>query len=181
MPAGRLADRLPSPDGLVELLAAPQVAARTQLWEDASGRVAAYALVDDFDNLWFDRTPEAADDAAANATDDALVAWGIACARGLAAASGGPTSLDTSCRAEDRPRIALLLRHGFTEQAVRTLHFARPLTEPIPEPALPAGYVIRPAAGEAEVPALVSLHRAAFGTEHMTDRGAADLAGRARL
>ena len=154
----------PSPSDLAELLAAPQVAARTQLWEDAAGRVLAYALVDDFDNLWFDRTPEAEDDV----TGDALIAWGITCARGLAAQSGGSTILDTSCRAEDRPRIALLRRHGFAEQAVRTLHFVRSLAEPIPAPALPAGYTIRPVAGEVEIEALVALHRAAFGTEHMT-------------
>jgi mycothiol synthase len=154
----------PSPRDLAELLAAPSMmATRTQLWEDARGQVLAYALVDDYGNLWFDRTPEAAEDA----TDDQLIAWGTACARSLATPSGGSAALDTACRAEDRARIALLRRHGFTEQAVRTLHFARSLAEPIPEPMLPAGYVIRPIAGEAEVEALVALHRAAFGTEHM--------------
>jgi mycothiol synthase len=49
-----------------------------------------------------------------------------------------------------------------------TLRYARSLAEPIPEPALPQGYVIRPVVGEAEVEALVALHRTAFGTEHMT-------------
>jgi hypothetical protein len=42
------------------------------------------------------------------------------------------------------------------------------LTEPIPEPTLPPAYTIRPVAGEAEVAALVALHRAAFGTMHLT-------------
>ena len=153
----------PSPSDLTELLAAPAVAARTRVWEDARGRVLAYALMDDFANLWFDWAQEAA----AGARDD-LVAWGIACACSLPRQSGEPASLDTACRAEDGERIALLRRHGFTEQGVRTLRFARSLAEPIPAPELPAGYAIRPVTGEAEVAALVALHRAAFGTQHMT-------------
>ena len=153
----------PSPTDLAELLAAPEAAAHTQVWEDAAGLVHAYALVDDYDNLWFDRTPEVTD-----SNSDEIVAWGIACARDLAASSDGPAVLDTACRAEDDERIAQLRRHGFTEQAVRTLRFVRALAEPIPEPTLPAGYTIRPVAGEPEVEALVTLHRAAFGTEQMT-------------
>jgi mycothiol synthase len=153
----------PSPTDLAELLAAPKASARTQVWEDAAGRVCAYALVDDYDNLWFDRAPEVA-----GADADDLVAWGIACARSLSVQSGEPDSLDTACRAEDNERIAQLRRHGFIELAVRTLRYARSLAEPIPEPTLPADYTIRPVAGETEVEALVTLHRAAFGTRHMT-------------
>jgi len=154
----------PSPTDLTELLAMPEVAARTQVWVDAAGRTLAYALVDGYDNLWFDRTP----DAAACAMDDELVAWGVACARRLAASSRSPATLDTACRAEDHARSAALQRHGFSEQAIRTLQYARSLTEPIPEPTLPAGYTIRSTAGAAEIEALVALHRAAFGTEHLT-------------
>jgi ribosomal protein S18 acetylase RimI-like enzyme len=97
-----------------------------------------------------------------------LVAWGVACARRLAAAAGRPATLDTACRAEDHARSAVLQRHSFREQAIRTLQYARSLTEPIPEPTLPTGYTIRPTAGAAEIAALVALHRAAFGTEHLT-------------
>jgi len=153
----------PSPNDLAELLAAPLAAARTRVWEDAAGRVQAYALVDEYGNLWFERTPEVP-----AGTADEIVAWGIACARNLAAPSAGPAVLDTACRADDAERIAQLRRHGFTEQAVRTLRFVRALAEPIPEPTLAAGYTIRPVAGESEVEKLVTLHRAAFGTEHMT-------------
>ena len=55
-PAGWATD-FPSPADLVELLAAPEVAARTQVWEDAAGQVAAHALVDSYNNLWFDWAP----------------------------------------------------------------------------------------------------------------------------
>lgn len=161
-PTGWAAD-FPSPADLIELLAAPEVASRTQVWEDAAGQAAAYALVDSYNNLWFDWSPEVTPGAA-----DALVLWGIACACDLATRAGDPASLDTACRTADGGRIALLRRHGFTEEPVRTLRYARPLTEPIPELALPRGYLIRPVAGEAEVEPLVALHRAAFGTERLT-------------
>ncbi len=154
----------PTPGGLAELLAAPGAADRAWLWQDAQGRTLAYALVDDYDNLWFDRVPELVGSAA----EDELVAQGIACARSLAAQSGEPATLDTACRADDALRIALLHRHGFVEQEARALQMARPLTDLLPDPVLPAGYTIRPVSGESEVAALVDLHRAAFGTEHMT-------------
>ena len=53
-------------------------------------------------------------------------------------------------------------------QPVRTLTFSRSLSEPIGEPQLPAGFEVRSATGEQEAEALAALHRAAFGTEHMT-------------
>jgi len=54
------------------------------------------------------------------------------------------------------------------DEAIRTLRYARSLAEPIPEPAVPTGYAIRSITGEGEVGALVTLHRAAFGTERLT-------------
>jgi len=51
---------------------------------------------------------------------------------------------------------------------VRSLHLARPLCEPIPPPTLPAGFEIRTLKGRNEVEGWVQLHRAAFGTDHMT-------------
>lgn len=154
----------PTPGDLAELLAAPGAAARAWLWQDAGGRTLAYALVDDYDNLWFDRAP----DLMGSAAEDELIAQGIACARSLAAQSGEPATLDTACRADDDWRVALLRRHGFAEQGVCTLRLVRQLTGLLPDPALPAGYTIRPVSGESEVATLVDLHRAAFGTEHMT-------------
>ena len=44
----------------------------------------------------------------------------------------------------------------------------RPLDGYIPDPVLPQGFAIRPMAGEAELEAYVTLHRAAFGTGNMT-------------
>ena len=64
--------------------------------------------------------------------------------------------------------MAWLTRHGFQPQALRTLRFVRSLSEPIPDPQLPAGFFIRSVTGPDEVEALVALHRAAFGTDNMT-------------
>ncbi len=116
-PAAWQAD-FPSPTDLAELLAAEHVARRTRVWMDARDRTCAYALLDDYGNLWFDRAPQVTDDEA-----DDLVARGIACARKERPADqpGEPATLDTACRTEDHARIALLRRHGFTEQTARTL------------------------------------------------------------
>jgi ribosomal protein S18 acetylase RimI-like enzyme len=79
-----------------------------------------------------------------------------------------PAELVIACREEDLRRIAFLERQGFVAQPVRTLRFMRSLKEPLPEPRLPEGFLIRPMAGEEEASAWVALHRAAHGTESMT-------------
>jgi len=48
------------------------------------------------------------------------------------------------------------------------LQYARSLNEPISEYAFPPGFFLRHVEGEHEVESLVTLHRAAFGTENMT-------------
>jgi ribosomal protein S18 acetylase RimI-like enzyme len=77
-------------------------------------------------------------------------------------------TLDTNCGEDNTQRIAFLEQHGFVLQPIRTLRMIRSLAGSIPTPQLPAGFAIRHVAGEHEVEALVTLHRAAFGTEHMT-------------
>jgi ribosomal protein S18 acetylase RimI-like enzyme len=91
--------------------------------------------------------------------EEAIMQWGVAC---------GELPLDAVCREDDVERYAWLLRHGFQPQAIRTLRFVRPLVDPLPDPQLPPGFIIRSVAGEYEIEALVALHRAAFGTDNMT-------------
>jgi len=66
----------------------------------------------------------------------------------------------------DPASIAALVDLGFSPADRRLSQFQwRPADDrraPIPEPALPAGYRIRPVKGPDEVPARVELHRAAF-------------------
>jgi len=156
----RIAD-YPSMADLNELLCLPAIQANTRLWFD-KGQIIAFALVDSYNNLSFEYQ-EANSDLQAE-----IVQWGVECIKRKPHRVEEPLTLDASCREEDRDRIALLERHGFVRQAVRSLHLARPLREPIPQPTLPAGFEIRTLKGRDEVEEWVRLHRAAFGTERMT-------------
>lgn len=162
-PVERAAD-FPSAADLQELLALGRVRENTRLWLDAQGRLAGFCLVDHYQNLRFEIDPRAT----GREMEAEMVAWGAACVRRMMREQREALTLDASCREDDVERIALLERHGFVRQAVRSLHLARSLERPIPTPQLPAGFRIRHATGEQDVEALVALHRAAFGTEHMT-------------
>ncbi len=135
-----------------------------RLWKQ-SDRLVGFAYVDDFNNLWFENDPgfELLDQ-----LESEIVEWGTVCARKRNAEVGRAETLDSTCDARDTLRISALERHGFAQQEVRSLRYARPLAEPIREYSLPAGFSIRPVRGEGEVEALVALHRTAFGTTNMS-------------
>ncbi len=152
---------------LRELLCLPAIQAQTRLWLDESGRPVGYGLVDHYSNLhWaFERESDLA------AVENDLVAWGADCVRRQPVEdgeTGEPRTLDASAREDDPDRLAFLRRHGFVQQPVLSLYLERPLDGPIPAPALPPGFTIRPLDGARELEAVVTLHRAAFGTEYMT-------------
>jgi ribosomal protein S18 acetylase RimI-like enzyme len=165
LPAVRRPDRLSDYPGLAdlrELICLPEIPNCTRLWLSQPEKMVAFAMVDPYNNLLFEILP--------GEFDPELVAeifaWGIACTR-RSEETANPT-LDAVCREDDMERIALLEKHGFVRQPEKTLRFERSLAEPIPAPVLPAGFSIRPASGEPEVPELVELHREAFGTDHMS-------------
>jgi mycothiol synthase len=162
-PAERLTD-YPGVVDLHELLALPEVQANTRLWFATNGQIAAFAFVDSYQNLRFEFNQLAS---AANVESD-IIAWGISCIQRTMQERGETLTLDTSCREDDIERLALLARHGFVPEDIKSLHMVRSLHEPIPVPQLPAGFTIRPVAGEHEAEALVTLHQAAFGTNNMT-------------
>ncbi|MBN1659259.1 MAG: GNAT family N-acetyltransferase [Anaerolineae bacterium] len=162
-PASRIAD-FPAPVDLREALALRAVQENTRLWFQANGELVAFAYVDPYQNLRWEVDRRAAPPK----VEPEIVGWGVECIRRAMRESGKPLALEASCREDDAERMAMLGRHGFERQAERTLHLARSLHEPIPEPRVPAGFLIRPVVGEEEAPALVALHRAAFGTEQMT-------------
>ncbi len=161
-PAERITD-YPSLVDLHEILARPQVQANATLWQDAGGQCVGFAIVDDSNNLLFDISPDAAD----GGLGAQIIAWGVERLRRAKPDQIGSLTLDASCRDDDTTRIALLERHGFARQAVRSLQLIRALDEPIPTPHLPAGFSIRYVTGEGEVESLVALHRAAFGTANL--------------
>jgi len=158
----RLAD-YPSPMDLREILALPVNQARTRLWLDENGGLAGYGIVDHFDNVWFD----VARGSDANEMCSDILNWAEGAIR-LGRTWLKPKSLDTSCRSEDGWRIALLIQMGFVSQGTATHTLVRNLREVIPPPVVPRGWTIRPIRGEAEVEALVALHRAAYASEHLT-------------
>lgn len=158
-PASRLAD-FPGIADLPGLMGRPVIRQCMRLWHGDDGRLTAFAFVNTtYRNLYFEMDDDN------EAIGRQIVNWGLACLQ--EAGYKPPLTLDTSCR-DDDGRLALLRRHGFVPQPMRTLRMARSLAEPIASPNLPPGFRIRPLAGEAEVEARGALHRAAFGTENMT-------------
>jgi len=157
--AERIAD-YPGAVDLRELLALPVVQDNTRLWFDAADRLVGFALVDHYNNLCFEFGDPG--------IEAEIVDWGVQCIRRAIQATGEALTLDASCSADNTGRRALLERHGFIQEAMRSVHMTRSLHGPFPVPQIPAGFSIRHVAGEHEVEALVALHRAAFGTENMT-------------
>lgn len=146
---------------LEENLVSAIVRAHTRLWFDDS-RPIGWAFVDEYNNLLWELDPGYEEALGAQ-----LVEWGESCLR-EALASGEATTLDASCREEDAARVAFLNKHGFQQTDMTTVRMRRDLSQPIPAPKLPPGFVIRPLAGPQEAEAVAAMHRAAFGTDQMT-------------
>jgi len=147
-----------------EVIAVEHVRADTRLWFAADSGLIAFATVDDFNNLLFALDPGTDIDSIGGE----LVDWGIACLRQRAAAGRQAATLDVSCEAHAAVRIAFFERQNFRKAEVRTFRYAKSLAGMLPEKVVLPGLLIRPVKGESEVQALVDLHRAAFGTDHMT-------------
>jgi ribosomal protein S18 acetylase RimI-like enzyme len=144
-----------------ENLASADIRANTRLWFD-DGHPVGWAYVDDFNNLRceFDSQYD-------EVIGSEIVAWGESCIRRILT-KGETSTLDTSCREDHTERISFLKRNGFHPTEETSIEMERDLSETIPEPELPQGFVIRPIKGTEEAEAVASTHRAAFGTEHMT-------------
>lgn len=162
-PAEHIAE-YPGVVDLHELLALPTVQANTRLWFAEDGQMVGFAFVDSYQNLRFEFDPQTAP----TDMDSKIVKWGVVCIQRAMQERGELLTLDASCRDDDTARLALLARHGFVQEEIRSLQMVRALDAPISEAQLPAGFTIRSVAGEQEVEALVALHRAAFDTENMT-------------
>jgi ribosomal protein S18 acetylase RimI-like enzyme len=161
-----LVQRLPGGSRVVDLeekLLNPLILQRSCLWLQGEG-AAAFALVDDYDNLWFDIAPGFYWEPLGRE----IVDWAVEIQRQRRRQGEEVASLDASCQADDHQSIQFLLSCGFEQAETRSLHYERSLAGDLPQHPLPPGFTIRPARGEAEVDALVALHRAAFGTDHMT-------------
>jgi len=142
-----------------------RVPERTQLWEDASGKLVAWAVLQ---FPWLCLDFEVHPDSRSADLESTIFAW--ACARLQAEATGREKSLPfyVSAREGDIARISAIERAGFARDGWSYLHLIRDLDVPIPEPESPPGFVVRSLAGERKVDAYVATHRAAFGSTMMT-------------
>jgi ribosomal protein S18 acetylase RimI-like enzyme len=153
----------PSSVDLQEAMARPSIREKTRLWVDELGHLAAFAFVlEPYNNLIFEVAPEAE-----HGIENQLIDWGMKSAV-HSSDPGVEDTLDTSCREDDLHRVAMLGRQGFRQLEQNTLQMALKLDQPITPVRLPEGFSVRSIKGEQEVDAIVALHRAAFGTSHMT-------------
>jgi ribosomal protein S18 acetylase RimI-like enzyme len=162
-PPNRITDA-PSIVDIQELLALPAIQATTQVWYDPGGELAGYAFLNHPDFLFFEARPTAD----AGAIEAEMIAWGAAQRRASLGAQQPGLTLSTICREDNTLRIRQLTAYGFVMQPWWTVEMARRLADPIAPAQLPAGFQIRSAMGEADLPGLVKLHHSAFGTELMT-------------
>jgi ribosomal protein S18 acetylase RimI-like enzyme len=153
----------PSRVDLQEAMARPSIREKTRLWVDDLGHLSAFAFVlEPYNNLVFEVAPEAEPE-----IENQLIDWGMKSAVYLNG-PGAEDTLDTSCREDDLHRVAMLERQGFRQLEQNTLQMALRLDQPIAPVRLLEGFSIRSINGEQGVDAIVALHRAAFGTTHMT-------------
>lgn len=158
-PPARVAD-WPGVVELQEVMQRPAVTANTRLWLEAD-QLVAWAFVDEWTNLHFVGWPST------SVWAEDMIEWATSIADERAEAEEGLT-LNVNAAENDRARIAFLLAHGFWRQAESTLYYVKSLGSPLEPPVLPPGFTIRPL-GPDEVAAAAALHRAAFGTEYMSE------------
>jgi len=151
----------PAKVNLEEDLASAAIRENTRLWFD-DGQSVGWAYVDEFNNLRWEITHEYEE-----ALGNQVVEWGEACVR-KTPANDEPATLDTNCREDYTARIAFLKRHGFQQTENTNVAMTRDLSQPISEPNLPPGFVIRPLADIHEAEKVAAMHRLAFGTDYMT-------------
>ncbi len=95
--------------------------------------------------------------------------WAARRFRALDEERGYPLPYWTEAREDDAEGLARAERHGYRlDDDHAYVMMSRALDEPLPPPAPPAGFTIRPLAGADEVDAYVALHRRAFESTSMT-------------
>ncbi len=153
----------PSLLDLQEMLGTAARQANTALWETEDGCLVGFAILDKYEKSAY-LIMEIGLEYGAE-LGDVMIEWGVEQLRPF---PPKPYQLNASAREDDAEKIALLLRHEFVQQTWGSVTMERPLQHPIPQPHLPAGFTVRPLAGEPEVAAWVAMHQAALGTQNMT-------------
>ncbi len=156
----------PTVEDFEEVIQLDSTREAARLWREGE-ELAGFAFVDEYNNLQFEIEPEFE----TVRLIEEMVDWGIYLMQRRNQATGAKDTLDHCCGAEHALRIAALERLGFQRQELRTLSYERPLEQPLLVVEIPPGYRLRCVEGEHEVERLAALHRAAFGSEHMTVEG----------
>lgn len=139
---------------------------RTRLWEDADGELIAWAILQF--PAWHCLDYVIRPDARTTELESAVLRWACARLEAEAADREGSLPFFVSARDDDGVRVAVIEQAGFVRENWGYVHLVRDLDQPIAEPDPPAGFVVRPLAGEREVEAYVAAHRAAFDTLNMS-------------
>lgn len=101
-----------------------------------------------------------------------LTDWGRAHVRTLSADGTPPATFTVTCFASHEPHRRLLAALGFTPSDEGSLIVnARSLADPLPEPVLPAGVVVRPPEGDEELDRRALLHVAVWTSSLLTPAG----------
>jgi len=144
--------------------------ANAGVWVDAGGRLAAWAVMQvPFWTIDYALHPDAGPD-----LHREILAWADARARYTLDGAQGRPAWFVQVFADDTARRRDLEQAGFADQADvgdnswSKVFMRRAAADPVPAWAVPAGYTVRPLAGEGEVGGYVALHRAVFGSPNMT-------------
>jgi mycothiol synthase len=140
------------------------------LWVDPGGQLLAWAVMQaPFWAIDYAYHPDADRDLRRR-----LWTWAVGRARALRDTPFGRPMWFANVFADQPERIRDLEEVGFASQvdvgedSWSKVFMRRAAAVPVDEGALPAGFAIRPLAGEAEVDAYVALHRNVFESENMT-------------
>ncbi len=152
-----------------------------RIWEDDDGRVSGFAL------LWRRRpdSPYLALERIVHPTQATaelvtmMLAWAVQRAQAIAAGQSAPLTLFANQLPSAAQRDPSLETYGFTAIAPNpeehNVYLSHPMQAPLPEPALPPGYVLRPLAGESELEAYAAISGfAAVSAEHQRELLASD-------
>lgn len=135
-----------------------------RLWFDANGKLIGFA------QLWISEPAEVTDgwlwfrvhpDARGGDVEAAAIAWGEVRMYEVAKERGAPAKLRSQVRAEDDDRISVLTSCGFKADRY-FFRMARDLSEPIPEPQFPEGFLLRQFSGEEDAEAWVEMFNQSF-------------------
>jgi mycothiol synthase len=136
--------------------------ASIRLWE-RDGELLGFAWLEAPDGVNIQIHPSLRGD---GPLEEQMLAWAIE--QGSLRPTPAMTEIWTRACDSDAPLRALLDRHGFVRDDEHFLLLRRSLSEPIPVPLLPPGWVVRHVGDETEWPARVETHREVWHPSKVT-------------